>query len=284
MKNFRVLMAFALVLSFLTGAVACSFLTAPPSEELETKIYTYLENKYPGMEFEIKSYTQDTYTSGKYVFNVFCKTTEIDFLVYQSSFLTTDSYTVTYANLSMEEMLVGILGETLMSTHVKAFQWLDAYADGNTGYKFREVDLTKLPESALEIKSIYKIMLNSQDTESAVRSLKAVMEQLTVSGIECDKITFEWFQDDYNIVFTTDTNTLTTATDEQLGTFLKYVSSAKQSDEIVKISYVSRMKSAELFLDEIDEDAKIPGFFEPEEKVDDKTNDKTNKDPKETTP
>jgi hypothetical protein len=259
-------------------------LTAPPSEELETKIYTYLENKYPGMEFEIKSYTQDTYTSGKYVFNVFCKTTEIDFLVYQSSFLTTDSYTVTYANLSMEEMLVGILGETLMSTHVKAFQWLDAYADGNTGYKFREVDLTKLPESALEIKSIYKIMLNSQDTESAVRSLKAVMEQLTVSGIECDKITFEWFQDDYNIVFTTDTNTLTTATDEQLGTFLKYVSSAKQSDEIVKISYVSRMKSAELFLDEIDEDAKIPGFFEPEEKVDDKTNDKTNKDPKETTP
>ena len=260
MKIFRSLLIILLAFLILTGSVACTFLETPLSEEMELKIYEYLENKYPGLEFEIISYSQDTYTSGKYVFNVCCKTTNVDFLVYQSSFLTTDSYTVTYANLSVEEMLVGILGEAIMSTHAKSVQWLDMFADGNTGYRFREVDLTTLPTSALEIEDIYKIVLNFQDTETTVQALKAIAEKLTGEEIQCDTIMFEWIQNDYTIEFTTNTYTLTEASDEELLGFLTYVDEAKKSDEFVTLSFVSRTKKTELFLDEMESTENVPGF------------------------
>ena len=256
------LLTLLLAIALVTGAVSCSFsfLTPPHSEELELKIYDYLQEKYPSLEFDITSYKQDTFTSGKYVFNVTCKTTGIDFLVYQSSFLTTDSYTVTYANLSVEEMLVGILGEAIMSTHAKSVQWLDMFADGNTGYRFREVDLTTLPTSALEIEDIYKIVLNFQDTETTVQALKAIAEKLTGEEIQCDTIMFEWIQNDYTIEFTTNTYTLTEASDEELLGFLTYVDEAKKSDEFVTLSFVSRTKKTELFLDEMESTENVPGF------------------------
>ena len=262
MKFARVLLTIVLALVMLTGAVSCSFsfLTPPHSEELELKIYDYLQGKYPELEFEITSYKQDTFTSGKYVFNVTCKTTEIDFLVYQSSFLTTDSYTVTYANLSVEEMLVGVLGETIMSTHAKSVQWLDMFADGNTGYRFREVDLTTLPTSALEIEDIYKIVLNFQDMETTVQALKDITEKLTGEDIPCNTITFEWIQNDYTIEFTTNTYTLTEATEEELLGFLTYVDEAKKTDEFVTVSFVSRIKKTQLFLDEMESTENVPGF------------------------
>ncbi len=273
MKIVRVLLAAALALVILTGTFSCTFPELPLSEESEQKIYDYLQKKYPDLEFEIKSYSHDTYTSGKYVFNVFCKTTEIDFLVYQSSFLTTDSYTVTYANLSMQEMLVGLLGKDIMSEHAKSVQWLDLYADGNTGYKFREVDLSELPDSATEIEDIHRITIYAQETEDILKSLRAIAEKLHEVGIDCDKIIFEWVQNDYNIIFTTDTYTLINASKESLGEFLTYIDEAKKSDEIVTISFISRVKRTELFIKDMDPDQFIPGFSE--KKTDVKTPDKT---------
>ena len=271
MKFTRILLTIILSLVILMGTVSCAFLTTTHSEDLELKIYNYLQEKYPNLEFEITSYKQDTFTSGKHVFDVTCKTTEIDFLVYQSSFLTTDSYTVTYANLAMEEMLVGILGETIMSTHAKSIQWLDLYADGNTGYRFREVDLKSLPDSALGIENIYKIVLPAQNTENALQSLKAITEKLNDEEIQCDTITFEWIQNDYTIEFTTNTYTLTKATDEELLGFLTYVDEAKKTDEFVTISFVSRIKKTQLFLDKTESTANIPGFRVQEDVQSDNT-------------
>ena len=271
MKFTRILLTIILSLVILMGTVSCAFLTTTHSEDLELKIYNYLQEKYPNLEFEITSYKQDTFTSGKYVFDVTCKTTEIDFLVYQSSFLTTDSYTVTYANLAMEEMLVGILGETIMSTHAKSIQWLDLYADGNTGYRFREVDLKSLPDSALGIENIYKIVLPAQNTENSLQSLKAITEKLNDEEIQCDTITFEWIQNDYTIEFTTNTYTLTKATDEELLGFLTYVDEAKKTDEFVTISFVSRIKKTQLFLDKTESTANIPGFRVQEDVQSDNT-------------
>ena len=71
MKISRILLTAVLTLVLLIGTVACTLLTTTYTEELETNIYAYLNEKYPDLEFEIKSYTQDTYTSGKYVFRVF---------------------------------------------------------------------------------------------------------------------------------------------------------------------------------------------------------------------
>ncbi|MBR5187572.1 MAG: hypothetical protein IKW18_03785, partial [Clostridia bacterium] len=72
MKFKRILSIF-LMLSILILSASCSFLNVSSSVKVETVISDYLSNKYPDLEFEIRGYTQDTYTSGRYVFNVFCK-------------------------------------------------------------------------------------------------------------------------------------------------------------------------------------------------------------------
>lgn len=262
MKIFRSLLIILLAFLILTGSVACTFLETPLSEEMELKIYEYLKNKYPGLEFEITSYSQDTYTSGKYVFNVCCKTTEVDFLVYQTSFLITDSYTVTYANLAMEEKLVAVLGKTIMTDYVKSIQWLDVYADGNTGYKFRDVELKELPDSVVGVDSIYRVIINAKNTAEAVESLKVITEKFDEATVHCSSITFEWVQNDYSIVFTTDTCTINNATEEELASFIDYVDGAKKNDEFITISYVSRIKRVQASTTDIAPDKIIPGLHE----------------------
>ena len=264
MKITRMLLTLLLAIALVTGAVSCSFsfLTPPHSEELELKIYDYLQEKYPSLEFDITSYKQDTFTSGKYVFNVCCKTTNVDFLVYQSSFLITDSYTVTYANLAMEEKLVAVLGKIIMTDYAKSIQWLDIYADGNTGYKFRDVDLTELPDSVVGIDSIYRVVINAKNTAEAVESLKVITEKFDEATVHCSSITFEWVQNDYSIVFTTDTCTINDATEEELASFIDYVDGAKKNDEFITISYVSRIKRVQASTTDMAPDKIIPGLHE----------------------
>ena len=262
MKIFRSLLTILLAFLILTGSVACTFLETPLSEETELKIYDYLEKKYPDLEFEITSYSQDTYTSGKYIFNVNCKTTDVDFLVYQSSFLITDSYTVTYANLAMEEKLVAVLGKTIMTDYAKSIQWLDIYADGNTGYKFRDVDLTTLPESVVGIDSIYRVVIDAQNTPEVFETLKIITEKFDHATVHCSSITFEWVQNDYTIVFTTDTCTINNATEEELASFIDYVDGAKKNDEFITISFVSRIKRVQASTTDISPDKFIPGLHE----------------------
>lgn len=262
MKIFRSLFTIVLALLILTGSVSCTFLETPLSEEMELKIYEYLGQKYPDLEFEITSYSQDTYTSGKYVFHVRCKTTEIDFLVYQSSFLITDSYTVTYANLAMQEKIVAVLGKAIMTDYAKSIQWLDVYADGNTGYKFRDVNLAELPDSVVGIDSIYRVVINAKSTDEAVEALKIITEKLDEAKVHCNSITFEWVQNDYSIVFTTDTCTINNATEEELVKFINYVDNAKKTDEFVTISFVSRVKRVQASTTDIDPNKFIPGLHE----------------------
>jgi|GEM_PF-2500948 len=254
MKIARRTMTIALAVFVLIGCVGCSFLETSPSEKLETKIYGYLSEKYPGLEFEIKSYTQDHYTSGKYVVNVFCKTTEIDFLVYHSSFLTTDSYTVTCANIAMEEILLGILGKEITDTYVDSAQWLDIYADGSTGYRFREVDLSQMPFKPSDIRNIDHIYVHAKDIDDLAHAIKSVSEKLLAGGVLYENITFEWKLNDYTVLFTTNSNTLKQISDEEFDSVLKRIEEARQSDELVSIAPLSRTKTVRYFYDGITSD------------------------------
>ena len=260
MKFSRILLTAILTLILLIGAVACSLLTTTQSEQLETKIYAYLDEKYPDLEFEIQDYTQDTYTSGRYVFRVFCKTTEIGFEIYQSSFLTTDSYTVTYANREMEKMFLSFFGDSLSEAQIQSIQWFDPYADGNSGYKFRDVDLTQLPHSVSEVKNIHRISLLANDTDGVMQALKTVTEKLNAADVVCDQITFEWLQNDFSVILTTNTFTLNAASEEEMLAFLTYLGEARQSDGIITVSYIPRAKYVTLLLDKLEDDKVIPGF------------------------
>ena len=87
--KFKRILSMLLMLSVLIVVSSCSFLPVSSSDKVETIVYDYLKNKYPDLTFEIKGYIHDTYTSGRYFFDVFCTTTSVDFTVHYSSFLTT---------------------------------------------------------------------------------------------------------------------------------------------------------------------------------------------------
>lgn len=251
MKLKRILSAL-LLLSVLFGAAACSFLPVSSPEKVETTVYDYLKNKYPGLTFEIKSYTQDTYTSGRYVFDVFCTTTAVDFTVYHSSFLTTDSYSVVYANAEMEKSLRSILGEELDTRYAKTVQWKNLYADGSEGYRFRNMDVTKIPYAPSEVSEIYRFALkdDSYATEAeAVQAMKNVIAKFADAGMTLEKIVFQFSFGKDTVLLTTDTYTVQTSTEEMFENLLIHIKTAQETDMLVEVVYGADLKKAEYFLE-----------------------------------
>lgn len=257
MKLKRILSAL-LVLSVLLGASACSFISVSSSDKVETTVYDYLKNKYPDLAFEIKSYTQDTYTSGRYVFNVFCTTTLVDFTVYHSSFLTTDSYSVICANADMEKSLRAILGEELDALYAETVQWKNLYADGSDGYRFRTMDITKIPYAPAEISEIYRLALknDSYETEAeVVQAMKTVIAKFADAGIDLKKIVFEFILGEDTVLLTTDTYTIQTETEESLENLLVHIKTAQATDDIVEVVFGADLKKAEYFLETMNGDS-----------------------------
>ena len=251
MKLKRILSAL-LLLAVLLGAAACSFLSVSSSEKVETTVYDYLKNKYPGLTFEIKSYTQDTYTSGRYVFDVFCTTTAVDFTVYHSSFLTTDSYSVVYANADMEKSLRSILGEELDTRYAKTVQWKNLYVDGSDGYRFRNMDITQIPYAPTEVSEIYRFALkdDSYATETeAVQAMKTVIARFADAGVILEKIVFQFSLGKDTVLLTTDTYTVQTATEETLENLLVHIKTVQETDMLVQVVYGADLKKAEYFLE-----------------------------------
>ena len=251
MKLKRILSAL-LVLSVLLGASACSFLSVSSSDKVETTVYDYLKNKYPDLTFEIKSYTQDTYTSGRYVFNIFCTTTSVDFTVYHSSFLTTDSYSVICANADMEKSLRAILGEELEAQYAETVQWKNLYADGSDGYRFRNMDITKIPYAPAEVSEIYRFALKkgSYETEAeAVQVMKSAIAKFADAGIVLEKIVFQFTLGKDTVMLTTDTYTVQTETAESLEKLLVHIKTAQETDEVVEVVFGADLKKAEYFLE-----------------------------------
>ena len=215
-------------------------------------MYDYLKNKYPGLTFEIKSYTQDTYTSGRYVFDVFCTTTAVDFTVYHSSFLTTDSYSVVYANADMEKSLRSILGEELDTRYAKTVQWKNLYVDGSDGYRFRNMDITQIPYAPTEVSEIYRFALkdDSYATETeAVQAMKTVIARFADAGVILEKIVFQFSLGKDTVLLTTDTYTVQTATEETLENLLVHIKTVQETDMLVQVVYGADLKKAEYFLE-----------------------------------
>ena len=255
MKFKRILSIF-LMLSILILSSSCSFLNVSSSVKVETVISDYLNNKYPDLEFEIGSYTQDTYTSGRYVFNVYCKTTSVEFTVYHSSFLTTDSYSVVYANYAMEKSLLSILGEEFCELYVNNIQWKNLYADGSDGYRFRTMELEKIPYAVSEVSEIYGFVLKNGTNETEVtvaQIMKEAVSKFSAAGIQLEKIVFQFAIGKDTVLLTTDAYTVQTATEEELDLLLLHIEEAQTTDEIVEIVFGSDIKKAEYFLKDSEE-------------------------------
>ena len=176
----------------------------------------------------------------------------MDFTVYHSSFLTTDSYSVICANTDMEKSLRAILGEELDARYADAVQWKNLYADGSDGYRFRTMDITKIPYAPAEISEIYRFALknNSYETEAeAVQAMKAVIAKFADAGIDLKKIVFQFTLGKDTVLLTTDTYTVQTETEESLENLLVHIKTAQETDEIVEIVFGEDLKKAEYFLE-----------------------------------
>ncbi len=250
MKLKHLISAF-LVLSILIGACACSFFPVSSSNKVETAVYEYLGNKYPDLEFEIKDYTQDTYTSGRYVLNVFCPSTSVNFIVYHSSFFTTDSYSVNYANTCMEQSLLEMLGEEFTAKYVQFLQWKNVYADKSDGYRFRDMDTAKIPYAVSEVSALYRFVLKVDsytNEQEAAQAIRTVISEFEKKGMILEEIVFQLKLGKDTVLLKTDTETVQTGTEENLVALLVHIGSAQTTDDIVEVVFGEDLKKAEYFL------------------------------------
>ena len=255
MKLKHVLSAF-LLLAVLIGACACSFLTVPFSDKVETEIYDYLKTKYPNLNFEIKSYTQDTYTSGRYEFHVLCTDTSIEFTIYHSSFLTTDSYSVIYTNNRMEESLFEAFGEDFNSLYVESIRWKDIYVEGCENYRFRDMDITKVPYAVSEVSDIRLFVLKDdscKDATEAANAINAVVSKFGDAGIDLKKIVFQMTLGKDTVLLTTDAHSVRASAETALAERLTHIANAQETDDFVQVFYGQDLKTAEYFLKNEDE-------------------------------
>ena len=204
MKCIKILAALLLVLCMTFGILACT-----SSDKVEREVYAYLENKYPKLDFEIQSYTQDNAMSGRYEVCVLCKSSNVVFEVYHSPILTTDSYAVKQANAYMSADLAELLGAAHELAKIESIEWKDAFAEESNGYKFREMSLEAIPYSPLGVTDIHRVTLKDiTNANDAAQCVDMVITVLNLKGITLDRVTFAFRIGDDDLLFTTNTETV----------------------------------------------------------------------------
>ena len=246
MKIAKIIAAILLSSGLLLGGVAC----ASASDKVETQVYEYLNEKYGNMDFEIAGYTQDKSMSGRYEVDVHCKNTGVSFMVYHSSVLTTDSYSVAQANAFMQDDLMEILGVAAELSNVDEIQWKDLFAEESNGYKFRSMNIEEMPHNPYNVSELYRVKLkNIKNPNDAAQCVDMVITVLDTKGISLEKVTFEFVLEGETLLFTTNTKTV-------LGT----------TYDILEILF-TRVKSNEdegnLFYRNPDSHAKIIEYIKP---------------------
>ena len=151
--------------------------------------------------------------SGRYEVDVLCKNTGVSFMVYHSSMLTTDSYAVSQANAYMNADICELLGAAWDLANVESVQWLDEYAEESSGYKFRSVDVNRLPQNPQSVGEFYRVNLkNIQSPNDAAQCVDMVITVLNTKGVVLDRVTFEFVLGEDTLIFTTNTDTVLNTT------------------------------------------------------------------------
>lgn len=205
MKQMKRFIALILVLSF----SLCVLTSCESTEQrVNNKVYTYLNEKYKGIEFEINGYKQDTETSGKYTFDVTCLTTGLDFEIIMSSLVTSDNYYVVHANQKLRNELFDMMGASRELICVDDIQCFDYYLSDSGTYLFNE-DVEVTSYMATDLKELHRVKLvGVKDANDAAQCVYLFCDILKSKNVILDKVTFEFVLDDDKILFTTNTKTI----------------------------------------------------------------------------
>lgn len=204
----------------ITAALLCVALLFPlfcactPSAKVQKRVLDYLNKKYKGLEFELLDYTQDEKTSGRYKIHVLCVTNDVEFDIYYSTLLTTDSYSVCHANSLMEKRINEVIDPKAAEfINIDSIQWFDLFEDGKAGYKFREIK-ADVSYDVKDLKEIYRIRLDSETFKTegavyeAVQSIFMAIDILAAEGIVLDRVAFEFTAEEKPFLFETNTKSV----------------------------------------------------------------------------
>lgn len=201
----------ALLSAALLFAILCA---CTPSAKVQKRVLDYLNKKYKGLEFQLVDYSQDEKTSGRYRIHVLCVTNDVEFDIYYSTLLTTDSYSVCYANSLMEKQINEVIEpEAAEFINIESIQWFDLFEEGKSGYQFREVR-ADVSYDVKELKELYRIRLDSELFEGegaiyeVVQSIYMAIDVLAAKGIVLDRVTFEFTAEGKTFLFETNTKSV----------------------------------------------------------------------------
>ncbi len=177
-------------------------------KKLYDEVYAYLEERYKGVEFEIKNYVQYAETSGKYFFQVTCTTTGVDFHVIKTTLFMSDSYYVVHANHRLQNEVFEVLGVARDLISVESVQCFDRYQRDSGTYRFSE-DTEAFSKNLYDLKEIFRVnMKEMPSSNEAAQCIYMFCDILENAGISLERVNFQFVLNEETIRLETDTKTI----------------------------------------------------------------------------
>ena len=156
----------------------------------------------------------------------------------------------------MEQSLRETLGEEFSAKYIQSLQWKNLYADNSDGYRFRNMDITKIPYAVSEVSDLYRFVLKNDtytNEEEVAQTLKAVIARFDEKNISLEKIVFQLNLGKDTVLLTTDAYTVRNETEENLTALLIHIAAAQATDSVVKVVHSENLKEAHYFLNDENE-------------------------------
>ncbi len=204
MKNIRRVAVLLCACLFILMFTSCR----SNESKLYDEIYTYLNDSYKGVEFRINGYTQDIQTSGRYLFDVTCLTTNQDFEVLKYSLYISDSYYVSHANTQLRSEVYEILGDARELIRIQDVQCLNQYKSDDDSYRFAD-DTEMFSMSLTELSEIYRVTFEGVESSNDVaQCIYMFCEIMSRNGCNFKKISFDFQLNGESIRLVTNTEAI----------------------------------------------------------------------------
>lgn len=234
MKTFSKILAFVLV----GCIVLLLLLSCDKNKEYSKMALDYLEEKYDNKDFSVNSVVREGKTSGRYVVNAQSSDDKVSFDVFvYSSILISDGYSVTKANMNMNELFDDVLTENNLKESVNSITWLRLFNEQDTDYSFVSVENPDQVTSK-DVENIYKVVLSEKlNLDDISKVIKALSDSLADKFVELKDVTYEFVLDGKTYNTTLPVSITEDKTSEEIMEFIQGKIDAKSENEPTRNFY-----------------------------------------------
>jgi len=228
MKTFSKIIAFVLV----GCIVLLLLLSCDKNKEYSKMALDYLEEKYDDKDFSVNSVVREGKTSGRYVVNAQSSDDKVSFDVFvYSSILISDGYSVTKANLNMNNLFDDVLTENNLKESVNSITWLRLYNEQDTDYSFVSVENPDQVASE-DVENIYRVVLSDKlNLEEISKVIKTLSDALAENFLELKDVTYEFVLDGTTFNATLPVTVTVDKSSEEIKEFLQEKINAQTENE-----------------------------------------------------